>query len=136
MSLSKDQRYRVKSVSSDCNTQIAHNRFRHLAEVREKDRIRAAKYVALPRSPQWASALSVELRHARENGTLIKVAQEWDDHREVGKLLESELRRILSARLPTDEKMLRDIFRQVLDLISTVIGGLAVLDTFFFVFPL
>jgi hypothetical protein len=85
---------------------------------------------------EWASTLSAEFHDARENNTTVKVAREWDNHREVGKNLETRLRRILSARLPRDEKTLRDIFRQVLDLFCTVIGGLAVLDTFFCIFPL
>jgi hypothetical protein len=76
----------------------------------------------------WASILLFEIEQSKRNGTIEALLREMKSDREIGKVLAKDLRGILDARLPTDEKMLKDLMRQIFDLLSTLLSGISVLD--------
>jgi len=76
----------------------------------------------------WSAALAAEYQDAERNGTLEELANEWQSHGNVGKALLQDLQGFVSGRLPQDEFVLRDLIRQALDLISTLLAGIAVLE--------
>ena len=78
----------------------------------------------------WGSILLFEIEESRRNGTIEALLRDMKSDREIGKVLARDLRGILDARLPTDEKKLKDLMRQIFDLLSTLLSGISVLDTF------
>ena len=76
----------------------------------------------------WGSVLLFDLEQSKWNGTTEALLHDMKSDREIGKVLAKDLRGILDARLPTDEKMLKDLMRQIFDLLSTLLSGISVLD--------
>jgi hypothetical protein len=82
----------------------------------------------------WMSILKEEEQHARRNGTMAKLARDWKSDRNIGMVLAKDLRSIANCRLPSEDRILRDLLRQAMDLLTTVISGVSMLDVAIAVF--
>jgi hypothetical protein len=76
----------------------------------------------------WSAVFAAEFQAAEQNGTLQILANDWQSHRDVGKALLQDLQGFVNSHLPKDEKLLRDLIRQALDLISTLLAGIAMVE--------
>jgi hypothetical protein len=76
----------------------------------------------------WPTAFAAEFQEAERQGTVKLLIQDWQAHSNVGKALLRDLEGIACSRLPNDERVWRDIFRQALDLISTLLAGIAMIE--------
>ena len=83
---------------------------------------------------EWGAALTLEMSEAQKHGTVHALVRQWDAHREIGKGLAQDLREIVDGQLPLDEQVLKDLFRQVFDLLFVIDTGLSILDTIVYVF--
>ena len=76
----------------------------------------------------WSAAFVAEFGEAERNGTVEILAHDWAAHAEVGRALVRDLLEVVGGMLPKDERVLRDIFRQVIDVASTLHSGITVIE--------
>ena len=82
----------------------------------------------------WSAVLANEF--AGQNGTAGELAQEWRCHADVGNAILKDLYGVVDSRLPEEDNVLRDMLRQVLDLISNVQGGVAAIQAHLAIFDM
>jgi hypothetical protein len=75
--------------------------------------------------PDWPAALAADLRDAECNGTIAQLRQDWQAHIEVGKFLARGLLKVSDSRLPTDKDSLRNVFHETIELMYTLLTGMA-----------
>jgi hypothetical protein len=77
----------------------------------------------------WSAAFLADVRDAQYNdGLHRKVEREWASHVRIGKVLARDLRDIMRSRLPADECALRDVLRETVDLLYTLLNGIAIAE--------
>jgi hypothetical protein len=77
---------------------------------------------------KWQSVFKAEFATATRNGTVPEFVRDWSSQRGVGLTLVEMLRGIAASRLPHDEKSLRDVIRQSLDLLHSLSSGIALIE--------
>jgi hypothetical protein len=82
----------------------------------------------------WSAALAAEYQEAEQNGTINDLIHDWQAQIDVGKALLRDLQGIVCSRLPEEEPSLRDLLRQTINLISTLLAGIAMIEARFATF--
>lgn len=77
----------------------------------------------------WSAAFIAKMEDAKDSEQQDEVIWDWEFHAKSGKMLICELQRVACSRLPTDESSLRNVFRETFDLISTLLTGVAAIET-------
>jgi hypothetical protein len=73
----------------------------------------------------WSAAFIADHRDGEYNGRLDDVRRDWRSHAGVGKSLVKQLQGVAESWLPQDEESLRDVVRETIDLMRTLLTGIA-----------
>jgi len=73
----------------------------------------------------WSAAFIADHQDGEYNGRLDDIRRDWRTQVGVGKSLVKELQRVAESRLPQDEESLRDVVRETIDLMRTLLTGIA-----------
>lgn len=73
----------------------------------------------------WSAAFIANHQDSEYNGRLDDVQRDWRTQVGIGKSLVTELQRVAESRLPQDEESLRDVVRETIDLMRTLLTGIA-----------
>ena len=76
----------------------------------------------------WPALFLADLKDASRNRKIEEFRSDWRSHSGVGKALVRMLRDIAASKLPNDPAALRDVFRQALDLATTLLTGIGIID--------
>jgi hypothetical protein len=77
----------------------------------------------------WSAAFLTAMQDAgNSRKRQDKAIQDWDAHAKVGKALMRGLQGVACSRLPTDEPLLRDTIRETIDLMLTLLTGVAMIE--------
>jgi hypothetical protein len=82
----------------------------------------------------WSAAFLIDHQDGEYNGQLDSIRQDWRSQAGVGKALVKELQRVAESRLPEDEASLRDVVRETIDLMRTLLTGIATVEAHLAVF--
>jgi hypothetical protein len=82
----------------------------------------------------WSAAFLADWRDAEYNGRMEEVRGDWRSHAGVGKALVRDLKGVAQSKLPDDEASKRDILRQAIDLMDTLLTGIATAEAHLAVF--
>ena len=78
---------------------------------------------------QWPEIIIREIRDAQRQGNYEQVKENWCSHARLGRLFIDDILSLMTISWPTDEEVLRDVFKDAFKLFEILKGGIAVIET-------